>query len=185
MQLQIKGIRIVLEQLDAASLLPGETVSDYKKSFLVVGEYRCTSVYGLTTCQNTLPIASALIGASGGGTGLQDSALVLEANRIVICCSSYVFCLALPTLELLWKTEADLFTCFQIAAHQDRYIVHGELAISMLDRNGNVVWKAGGADIFVNINQGDGFSVTAEGIGITDWNGKHYLFGFDGKLLKK
>lgn len=84
---------------------------------------------------------------------------------------------------MLWKTKADQATCFEIFKHKDDYIVHGELEISRLDKNGNIVWQQGGRDIFTTLDGKDDFAITDEYILATDWANRKYKFDFDGKII--
>jgi len=51
---------------------------------------------------------------------------------------------------LQWKTKADVATCFEIFKYRSDYIVHGEMAISRLSADGDIIWQQSGADIFVS-----------------------------------
>lgn len=58
----------------------------------------------------------------------------------------------LPDLVLNWQTQCDQATCFQIFKQLNDYIIHGELQVTKLEKNGNKKWEFGGRDIFVNID---------------------------------
>ena len=74
--------------------------------------------------------------------------------------------------------------CFGIYQYKDSYIVHGELAISRISRDGKIQWKNGASDIFVNIDhQGATFQMQDEYIEVMDWNGFRYKLFYDGKIL--
>lgn len=82
-----------------------------------------------------------------------------------------------------WETQADEVNCFQLFKLQDDYIVHGELQITRLDKDGNIKWQFGGADIFVNIEGEEEFILAENHIILTDFGNRKYKIGFDGKLL--
>jgi len=107
----------------------------------------------------------------------------VDNEQLVICCCDTVFCLTLPDLHLKWKTRADDATCFQIFKQQDDYIVHGELQITKLDKNGKIKWQFGGADIFVCIDGEEAFKLESDGILLRDFAKTEYKIDFDGKLL--
>lgn len=86
-------------------------------------------------------------------------------------------------LTLKWKIQADQATCFQIFKLHDGYIVHGELLITKLDRDGNKKWEFGGADIFVSIDNAEVFKMDNDGILLSDFSGNIYKIDFDGDLL--
>jgi hypothetical protein len=130
-------------------------------------------------------IKSALIGGSGGATGVSKTSIIADNHNLTGCCCDTVFCLSLPELKLLWQTRADEATCFQIFKYRDDYIVHGELEISRIDQNGKIVWRQSGGDIFTTIEgKPDDFKVMNEYILATDWNHKIYKFDFDGNIME-
>lgn len=125
-----------------------------------------------------------LIQSSGGSTAIHKTSFVIEPYRLVICCSDTVFCLSIPDLQLLWKTKADDATCFQVFKHQSDYIVHGEMAISMLSHDGELVWEQSGADIFVTMHSSaEDFVITDNYILVTDFENRKYKFDFNGNSI--
>ena len=67
--------------------------------------------------------------------------------------------------------------------HKDSYIVHGELAISRINRNGNIMWRKSGADIFTTPEGIDTFIIAKDYILATDWGYKKHKINFDGEVL--
>jgi outer membrane protein assembly factor BamB len=124
---------------------------------------------------------TAPISAEGGETGVHNSALVLEEDRLILCCGDKVFCLSIPDLTLLWKTQADDVTCFQIFAYKDSYIVHGEINISRINHDGTILWQYSGEDIFMNMDDEVECELRADYIIASDFNNKVYKIGYDGK----
>ena len=97
--------------------------------------------------------------------------------------SDTIFCLSIPDLNLLWHTKADTGTCFEIYKYQDSYIVHGELEISRLDRDGKILWQKIGSDIFTTLDGEDNFVLTDNYILATDWENNKYKFDYNGKSV--
>ena len=96
-------------------------------------EKSASTIFGIKILDNNVCLKSAVISSQGGETGVHNSALVLEEDRLSLCCGDKIFCLSIPDLTLLWKIKADDFTCFQIFGYQDSYIVHGEISISRIN----------------------------------------------------
>jgi hypothetical protein len=142
-----------------------------------------TSKHGIKIYQNNQIINSCIIIGSGGSTCVHQTSSLIDNDRLVICCCDTVFSLTLPDLELKWKIQADQATCFQIFKHEDDYIIHGELQVTKLDKDGNKKWEFGGADIFVSIDNEDEFKIESDGILLTDFAKTKYKIDFDGKLL--
>jgi len=162
-----------------------DNLHQYNSIYLNEDGYRSTSIFGIKVYKDAELLNSALIGASGGGTGVHPTGMIVEPERLVICCSDSVFSLALPTLALQWKTKTDDATCFEIFKYRSDYIVHGELAVSRLSADGDLIWQQSGADIFTTLNSNEGdFVVTDSYILATDWDNRKYKFDFDGNAIR-
>ncbi len=144
-------------------------------------EKSASTIFGVKVLENGICLKSAVISSEGGETGVHNSALVLEEDKLIFCCGNKIFCLSIPDLNLLWKIQADDFTCFQIFAHQDTYIVHGEINISKINHDGIIIWQYSGQDIFMNMDDGIECELRADYIIASDFNNKIYKIGYDGK----
>lgn len=160
-----------------------DNLNHYDFVYFDKSEYQITTIIGLQVFEKNILVKSVAIGSDGGATGIEENSAIIENDKIVICCSDTIFCLSIPELNLLWETKADQFTCFEIFKHKDDYIVHGELAISRLDKNGKIIWQQGGADIFTTLDGIDNFEITNKYILVTDWENKKYKFDFDGQII--
>jgi hypothetical protein len=109
--------------------------------------------------------------SSGGHTGIHSRSSVLDGNSFLICCADSVFCLTLPNLNLNWITKADHATCFGIYGYENSYIVHGELEITRLDKNGGLIWQFSGSDIFTTPTGRDVFKLNDDVIEAVNWDG--------------
>jgi outer membrane protein assembly factor BamB len=148
-------------------------------------EYSLPTIIGIKIYHSDGLLKSALLGAQGGGTTVHKTSFITELNRIVTCCSDTIFCLSIPDLSLIWKTKADQSTCFEIFKYNTDYIVHGELEITRLDNNGNILWQREGADIFTTLNSVESdFIITQDHILATDWGNRKYKFDFDGGSIE-
>ncbi|HEY0067256.1 MAG TPA: hypothetical protein VGB46_07835 [Flavisolibacter sp.] len=146
-------------------------------------EYSPNSQHAIKIYRDDKAIRTAIVLASGGGTGVhEDTALIDEGNLVIRCCNK-VFNLSLPELEINWVTEADWATCFSIHKYGDTYITHGELAIARIDRTGRILWKHGGADIFVCLYEGNPFEMHDDHIALTDFNGNKYKIDYNGEHI--
>lgn len=142
-----------------------------------------TSLHAICVYCNGLLINSVLLGSTGGDTSVYEHTALITDAHLVTCCCDTVFCLSLPDLQLLWKTKADLVTCFAVYPYRQDYIVHGELEISRLDQTGNIVWQNSGADIFVTPSDESHLILLEDTIIATDWEFSQYVFDYDGRTL--
>ena len=158
-------------------------LGDYDKNYLTKSEYLLPTIFGLKIFENGTQISSAIIGAEGGASGLSKNSQIIETDRIIICCSNGVYCLDLPTLNLNWKIKPDEITSFRIFKIDNGYIIHGELQITRINNDGDIVWKQGGADIFVNPDGKDEIEITKDYIKVIDWENRVYKWDLNGKVI--
>jgi len=154
---------------------PNDSVHKYDYTYFDQTDSYCSTIIGIELYEEENLQKAGVIGAGGGATGIYNTSFVFDNNRIVICCSDSVFCLSIPDLSLLWKTKADMATCFEIYKYKSDYIIHGELEITRLGHDGEIIWQQSGADIFTGP-----FVIADDYILATDWDNKEYKFDFDG-----
>jgi hypothetical protein len=163
---------------------PNDSVHKYNHTYLDPTDiYRPTTV-GIEIFIGENLVNAAVIGATGGATGIYNTSFVYEMDRIAICCADAIFCLSIPGLSLLWKTKADTASCFEIFKYKTDYIVHGEIEITRLANDGSILWQQRGRDIFTRLNSEKGdFAITEDYILATDWDNRKYKFDFDGNVI--
>ena len=129
-------------------------------------------------------IKNVVLTAGGSLSSLWEKSALLDGDRLLIACGNEVFCILLPSLELLWHTQVDMATCFEIAPYQDDYITHGEVEISRLNRQGEILWQFSGKDIFVSPTEpAPSFTLIPKGIELIDFNYGSYLVDYQGKII--
>lgn len=116
----------------------------------------------------TLPQSS-----DGGSSGVHEHSMAILADTCFCAVGPYVVALALPGLDLRWSRQADESTCFGVfVLPGDAGLVsHGEQLISRLTLSGELVWQAGGADIFSGA-----FSIAPTSVVAEDFAGRRYSF---------
>lgn len=144
-----------------------------------------SSFHGIKVILNKKVVQSCLIVGSEGATGINENSSNLDNDSLLLCCSNFIFNFNLPDLKLNWELNADPIACFQIYKYQDKYIVHGEMQISMLNKDGEIEWEFGGADIFVSLGNENEFILKDDGILLTDFNKRKYKIDFEGKLINE
>jgi hypothetical protein len=146
-------------------------------------QYLPTSQHAIKIYKDNSLIRSAIILATGGGTGVDSDTALIDDNNLIIRCCNKLFSLTLPNLDTNWLTEPDWATCFSIHKYQDTYISHGETSIARIDKSGKILWSFGGSDIFVCLYEGNPFEMHDTYIALTDFNGSTYKIDYDGKSL--
>ncbi len=160
-----------------------DNIKTYRKKFINGDKTSLTSLIGIELFEDDKLKSSCLIGSEGGGTGITGNSTLISYGGLVVCCSNTVFKLTIPDLNLEWETVADSATCFGIHYLDTDYVVHGELEISRLDKDGKIIWQKGGRDIWTTAEAFDDFAVYDNYILATDWDYNRYKFDFDGNLL--
>lgn len=158
-------------------------VRTYEKIFTDTNDLLVTSQIGVALLAAEELKSSCLIGAVGCGTLIHPQSALLCYNQLIICCSNTVFKLTIPELDLVWKTVSDTITCLGIHQVGEDYIVHGELEITKIDKNGNIIWQLGGRDIWTTAEGTDNFAVYDDHLLATDWQYNTYKIDFDGNIL--
>jgi hypothetical protein len=159
-------INLTIKVLDEPTYKLGSADNNfnYSKHYFGDGATKYpTSKHGIKIYQDDQIIDSCIIIGSGGATGIHKNSSLLDNDQLLLFCYDTIFCLTLPDLELKWKTLADQATCFQIFRQQDHYIIHGELQVTKLDKDGNKKWGFGGADIFVSVDNEEEFKIDFDG----------------------
>ncbi|MBB2950118.1 hypothetical protein [Sphingobacterium sp. JUb56] len=145
--------------------------------------YRITSKHGIKVYHEGQVIYSCIITGTAGATSVNQNSYIIDEDQLVICCSDTIFCLSLPDLNLMWKMQTDPITCFQIFKHNDDYLVHGETQVTKLNKNGKIIWKFEGADIFVSLDD-ESFRIENDSILLMDFSNRKYKIDFDGKIIE-
>lgn len=146
---------------------------------IILGDDGVSSVHGVMLGDTGLLV----IGAGGGGAGVHaQSALVID-DKLLLAVGNQIACVSLTAPhDLLWSRKVDLATCFGLywAARQRALISHGELEITGLSLEGDVIWKAMGADIFTGR-----FQLAPDHVEVVDFYDTVYRFDVvTGEALK-
>ena len=144
-------------------------------------EFQPTSKHGIKISIGGQIISSAIICGTGGATGIHDNSFLIKNDNLLICCCDTVYSFNLPILTLNWKKELDQATCFAIYQFKDDFIIHGELEIKRIDKNGQVKWNFSTKDIFVTPDGSESIKLTDDKIELTDWDGDKYILNEHGQ----
>jgi hypothetical protein len=170
---------------DTAFTKSADSPTSYDKIIQVEKDkpFSPNSKHAIKVYKDNSLIKSAIILASGGGTGVYENTALIDQGNLIIRYCNKLFSLTLPDLEANWVTEPDWATCFSVYKYQDTYITHGETSIARIDRSGKVLWSYGGADIFVCLYEGNPFEMHDNFIELTDFNGSKYRIDYNGETI--
>ena len=161
-----------------------EKMLSYEKEYLSESIYFLSNKFGIRIFEKGIEINSAIIANDFGATGLHETSQVFSENQILICCGDSVFCLDIPTLTLNWKTKVDEITAFQIFKLDDGYAIHGELQITKINQEGDILWQNSGRDIFITAEGKNDFEIKDSYIQAKDWDHQIYRWNFNGEEIK-
>lgn len=170
----LEGSRRLEMRNEAACVFEGAPPSiHYSREFRFQMEVRPSSCHGVVCSDNAGFNASVLLYAGGGASGVHHRSLCILGGQCFVAIGPYVVSLSLPTLEILWSTEVDSATCFGVHPTLDgrALISHGELEVSRVAPSGEILWTAGGADVF-----SEGMVVTKTEVQVEDFNHDRYVF---------
>ncbi len=141
--------------------------------FYEFGEHRPSSCHGIRVYEGDHELASAILMADGGASGVHERSAVTARDSVFVAVGSYVVRLSLPALDLIFVTQADMYTCFGVHSIPDSadLLSHGELEIARLNDSGRILWSSSGADIFT----GD-LTLGQKAAKVVDFEGAVYSF---------
>lgn len=145
--------------------------------------YHITSSHGIKFYHEDQVIYSCIITGTAGATSVNENSYIIDEDQLVICCSDTIFCLSLPDLNLMWRMQADPITCFQIFKQNDDYLVHGETQVTKLNKNGKIIWRFEGDDIFVSLDD-ESLRIENDSILLMDFSNRKYKIDFNGKIIE-
>lgn len=144
-----------------------------------------TSKYGIRISKDGQQYKSVILLTGGGGkTSVHSNSAVLDDENLVVALGDSIFNIQLPDLELNWIVQGDDSLCFAIYRISDGYVVHGELAITKVSRDGKIDWQFYGRDIFVTQDGVDSLVIEDDRIKVKDWENNLYEIDFNGKEIK-
>jgi len=156
--------------------------TNYKQSYCEnIGDL---NKHGIKINKDGIEISSAIICENGGGSTIHEKSYILKDNSIFICCGSKIYSLNIPLLTLNWRKELDSATCFGIYEFEGDLLIHGELEISRLTKEGLVKWKFSGRDIFVSMTGNKEFEIVGDKIKLFDFDNFEYLLDANGNEIK-
>ena len=161
-----------------------DNTSTYDQTYFDETGYQPTSLHGIKVAKDGVHVSSAIICEVGGATGIYDNSFVITDNTLLICCCNTVYSFKLPNLSLNWKKEFDPATCFSIYSIKNDFIIHGELQITRIDKDGIKKWEYGARDIFVTPDRKESFELKGDKIYLRDWQGYEYVINENGQEVK-
>ncbi len=187
MTVEYKAFSIEIIDDQSYSIDSADNISHYHKIYFNGSTNQdrnyASSKHGIRVRQGDIELSSAIVCEVGGATTLHDKSFIIVDKTLYICCSDNVYSLNIPDLSLGWSKRLDPATCFGIYAFDNDFVIHGELTITRIDKNGNIKWEFGARDIFVTQDNSESIIIKADKIELKDWEGFKYTLDKNGVEL--
>ena len=174
-----KGIEIYREHY--YSLNSTDNLFNYKS--IITSEKQKSLITNKVGIRCSITGLNVLLTSSGSVSSIHENCYVVKNNYLYICVGDTLFSIDNGSFELNWFIKADDATCFQVFLISDFILVHGELSVTAINLDGEIIWRFYGRDIFVTPDGIPEITFTKEGIKLVDWEHNEYLIDMDGKLL--
>jgi hypothetical protein len=143
-----------------------------------------TSKLAITIKQFGNEISTSIICGTEEVIEIYNDSFILEDDKIWILSNNEIYCLELPTLELVWVKEFDLHSNFSIYKLEEDFIIHGESQIFRISKGGDIIWSFAGRDIWFNMEGEPELTIEKDKIRLFDFESNEYVLDFDGNLIE-
>jgi len=161
-----------------------KNLHQYKTVYCEENEFSCISKHGIIIKENGIELSSLIIYGFAGATGIADDSFIIEDDKIWIRICNKIYCFSIPTLKLIWHKEFDFATNFSFHKLEEDFIIYGEVEIFRITKNGEILWRFSGYDIWINLDGKIPFNMKSNKIQLCDFQSNEYVLDFDGNLLE-
>ncbi len=67
---------------------------------------------------------------------------------------------------------------------EEDFIIYGELEIFRITKNGEIIWRFGGRDIWVSVDEKKPFNIESDKIRLFDFESNEYVIDFNGNQIE-
>jgi len=148
-----------------------------------LSRYQVTAKLAILVNFNNEEITSAILCDIGPYAGLNERTFLIEDEHLYICFTDDLYCFNIPNLALIWKKRVDYCVNHGVQKIQNDLLVHGEFEIIRITKLGEIKWRFGGHDIWVNNNGFPEITILHDRIKLVDYQSNFYAIGFDGNTI--
>jgi len=129
-------------------------------------------------------LSSAILFENGGKSAISEDIYEMENEKIWICIGDKIYCLNIPDLTIAWFKETNYGTNHSINKFRNDFIIHGELGILRMNKEGEIIWKfMGGGGVFIPGKER--LKILDTHIELTDGNDNNFIINEFGEEIKK
>lgn len=184
MKLAYKNFEIEVIEDKNYNLNSTDNFHHYQKVYFKESEFRANCKYAIIIKEYGVEISSVIICEGGSPTGIFNNSFIIEDDKIWIRICNKIYCLEIPTLKLIWQKEFDEVTNFCFYKLGDDFLIHGELEIFRITKEGEIIWSFGGRDIWFNPIGHNELTIEENKIRLFDFESNEYILDFEGKELE-
>lgn len=159
-------------------------LNQYQKVYFEESEFPPNCKHAIIIKEHRVEISSAIICESGNPTGIFNNSFIIEDDKIWIRICNKIYCLEIPSLKLIWQKEFDEVTNFCFYKLADDFLIRGELEIFRITKEGEIIWRFGGQDIWLNPVDHNELTIEENRIRLFDFESNEYVLDFEGKELE-
>ncbi len=185
MKINYKNFEIeLLDDLnnDLDSIIKSENNQIYFGSEKKDPEYR--SRHYIIVKELGIEISNVTVYETNSASGIYEDTFIIEDNKLWILSGNEIYCLEIPSLKLIWKKDFDRITNFTLHKLEEDFIIYGELEIFRITKNGEIIWRFGGRDIWVSVDEKKPFNIESDKIRLFDFESNEYVIDFNGNQIE-
>ncbi len=163
------SVELIQEPLDSPENM--FNAQHYKRQLdLSSGKFKTTN-YGII-----INGTSELLVSSDYPSSVHEHSAIIMDQYLYLGIGNQICKINLTTTQREWNTEVDTASCFGVYYKEEQaaLISHGEVTISRLTTDGEILWQASGRDIFT-----EGFELNPEYIEAIDFEKNKYYFDYE------
>jgi len=184
MKVDYKSFEVEVIDDENHSLNSTKNLHQYKTVYCEESEFHSVSKHGIIIKEHGIEISSLIIHEFGGATTISDDSFIIEDDKIWIRICNKIYCFSIPNLELIWHKEFDFATNFSFHKLENDFIIYGEVEIFRITKEGEIIWRFEGRDIWVSVDGKNPFNIETDKIRLCDFQSNEYILDFDGKELE-
>lgn len=184
MKIDYKNFEIEVFDDPNYTLNSADNLRQYQKVYFEQNNFIPSSKHAVIVKEYGIEISSVIICETEGATGIHENSFIIKDDKIWICVSNKIYCLEIPSLDIIWQKQFDQFTNFCIYKLDENFIIHGELEIFRIAKDGEILWSFGGRDIWINPEGKNEFIIENNIIRLFDFESNEYILDFNGKELE-
>jgi hypothetical protein len=157
-----------------------DNIRKYSKEYLLGEDFSNAPRFGIVVKNSDGVESSCFVLGNSIGVKPHDNSAVVVGENLFISIGNLVCCFEIPSLTLQWQRQVDTATSFSVYVSPDKkgIISHGELEITKVSFDGQILWSASGKDIFT-----EGFTIFPDHIEVVDFNHERYNISLsDGQI---